>query len=344
MADFFTAPLETAIAGCSPELLRPLVGAKILVTGASGFFGEWVIRAIRHLNRRSFSIHAFCVSRDPSAITSRNPDLCGLSDIVWQVGDAATFHQLRVEADLTHILHMAASSHVKDRPITGEETVRTILSGTEGCIELAKRTGAHLHFVSSGAVYGSRRRSDGPAREDQIGRFAPDPADPAQAYGNAKRMAEAMLACSLDNYSVSRPFAFLGPLLPLDKHFAAGNFMRDAATSRPTLIQGDGSPLRSYLHPADLAIWLLSLLAQAPRRAVMNVGSDEPLSIGELATRVSRIARSPAPVIAGATTPNPDPAAYWPDVSRARSLGLATSLGLDRAIQDGLTWARGTLA
>ena len=347
MPDFFTAALEAAITGCSPTLLRPLVGARILITGASGFFGQWVVRAIRHLNQRSFSIRAFCVSRDPSAFTWRNPDISEVSDITWLSGDAANFRHLRIKSDLTHILHMAASSHAKDRPITAEETVRTILEGTEGCIELARRTRAHLHFVSSGAVYGSRRRSDGPAHEDQIVRTAPVPdnsADAAKAYGDAKRTAEAMLARCLDDYSVSRPFAFLGPLLPLDKHFAAGNFVRDAVAYRPILIKGDGTPLRSYLHPADLAIWLLGLLAQAPRQTAINVGSDEPISILELATRVSRIAGSPEPVIAGSGTSTEDPPAYWPDASRARSFGLVRSLDLDRAIQDGLAWARYAVA
>jgi len=339
MNRLFAESLDAAIDGCDPALLRPLMGARLLITGASGFFGGWVLRAIRRLNSRAFGIHAYCVSRNPDAAASDSSDYQDAVEFTWLKADAESFAGLQVEG-LTHILHMAATSHVKDRAETPIETAQTILNGTMGCVELARRCGAHLHFVSSGAVYGTRRKSDGPSREDQIGRFAPDPADPAQAYGNAKRMAEAILACAIDDYSISRPFAFLGPLLPLDKHFAAGNFLRDAAAGRPILVQGDGSPLRSYLHPADLAVWLLALLARKPRRQVVNVGSDDAISIAELAQRVSDRAGTPPPTVAAADSAPANPSAYWPDISAARAMGLRALLSIDRAIDDGLAWAR----
>uniref|UniRef100_UPI0018067C89 NAD-dependent epimerase/dehydratase family protein n=1 Tax=Ramlibacter sp. TaxID=1917967 RepID=UPI0018067C89 len=296
--DVHAQPLARARAACAPALLAPLHGARLFVTGGTGFLGQWVLRALADLNAQGFGIRLQCASRDPAAFLGgdawRNALGAG-----WLACDAAGFAQLRIDAQTTHVLHLAASSDAARNYADPLAACNDILDGTRGCIALARACGAHLHYVSSGAVYGPRKASDGPAREDQVERFAPHPLDPRQAYGNAKRMAEAMVASGLDNFCISRPFAFLGPGLPLDKHFAAGNFVNDAAHGRPIRISGDGTPLRSYMHPADYAVWTLALLAQAPRRGAFNVGADEPVSIAALAHAVCHAAGSPPPQVAG---------------------------------------------
>jgi dTDP-glucose 4,6-dehydratase len=301
-----------------------------------------VLRALADLNAEGFGIRLQCASRDPAGFLAGDAWRQALG-AEWLAGDAAGFARLRIDPETTHVLHLAASSDAARNHADPLAACTDILDGTRGCIALARGCGAHLHYVSSGAVYGPRRASDGPAREDQVERFAPHPLDPRQAYGNAKRMAEAMVACGMDDFCISRPFAFLGPGLPLDKHFAAGNFVDDAVHGRPIRISGDGTPLRSYMHPADFAVWTLALLAQAPRRGVFNVGSDAPLSIAALAHAVCAAAGSPAPQIAGNPHGVADPAAYWPDTGAARALGLRTAASLEDCIRDTLAWAGASL-
>jgi dTDP-glucose 4,6-dehydratase len=153
-------------------------------------------------------------------------------------------------------------------------------------------------------------------------------------------MAEALVACAGIPATISRPFAFLGPGLPLDTHFAAGNFVADAVAGRAIRISGNGTPLRSYMHPADCAVWLLAIAANAPDGHAVNVGSPEPLSIADLARLTAQRAGSPAPVVLGDPSGVSDPSAYWPDTTAAQSLGLRLTHPLEDCIDQTLAWAR----
>ena len=91
---------------------------------------------------------------------------------------------------------------------------------------------------------------------------------------------------------IARCYAFIGPHLPLSGPFAAGNFAADVAAGRPIVINGDGSPVRSYLYAADMAIWLWTVLVRAPAGSVYNVGSSEAIDIKALAGRIAAVGPS----------------------------------------------------
>jgi dTDP-glucose 4,6-dehydratase len=253
----------------------------------------------------------------------------------FQTGDVRDY--VFPEGRFSHVIHAATQASAKlnvDDPLAMFDT---IVEGTRRTLEFAAHTGTRKFLLtSSGAVYGKQPPQLTHVAEDYSG--APDPMEPCTVYGQGKRAAEHLgaLYSRLHDFEVkiARGFAFVGPHLPLDTHFAIGNFIGDALRGDPVNVQGDGTPYRSYLYAADLAIWLWTILFRGQSCRPYNVGSDESLSIAALAQRVDqwmgprgvRIARSSAAV---------GPAErYVPDIGRAkRELDLKVQVSLEVAVR-----------
>ena len=213
---------------------------------------------------------------------------------------------------------------------------RSAAADVRRAIDLARSCGAtRVLFTSSGAVYGPQPPDLPAIPEDFPG--GPDPLAPSSAYAEGKRAAE--LLCALERRArpdfepvIARGFAFLGPFLPRDAHFAAGNFLRDALAGGPIRVAGDGTTVRSYLHAADLAAGLWTMLARGAAGRAYNGGSDAAVTIAELARAFGEAAGIPAGAVRIGPGPSPF-SRYVPSVERARrELGLEVWLPLREAI------------
>jgi len=177
----------------------------------------------------------------------------------------------------------------------------TIIEGTRYVLDLAKEKKVKSFlFTSSGAVYGKQPSEMTHISEDYMG--APNCQDPSSAYGEGKRVGELLSAIYFKQFGVpvkiARCFAFVGPYLPLDAHFAIGNFILNALKGENILIKGDGTPHRSYLYAADLIIWLFNLLLKGENNLAYNIGSHEDYSIKDIAIKVKQ-SRTPGKITPG---------------------------------------------
>jgi dTDP-glucose 4,6-dehydratase len=163
--------------------------------------------------------------------------------------------------------------------------------------------------------------------------------DAASAYGQSKRVSEWLCAVYARQYGfdalIARLFAFVGPHLPLDANYAVGNFIRDVLAGGPVRIAGDGTPYRSYLYAADLAIWLWTILIKGETLRPYNVGSGQALTIAELARTVVDATIPETPIeITQKTVPGAPPLRYVPCVTRAeQELGLRPWISLTEGIR-----------
>jgi dTDP-glucose 4,6-dehydratase len=241
------------------------------------------------------------------------------------------------------VIHAATAASARQAAEAPLEMLSTILAGTERTLEFAATHGAaRFLLTSSGAVYGRQPSTITHISESYAG--APDPLDPGSVYAEGKRSAELMCALYQKTAgiecAIARCWAFCGPHLPLDAHFAIGNFIGNVLRKQPISILGDGTPRRSYLYGADLAIWLWTMLFRAPSLTPINVGSDEDLSIQELAQMVAQTL-DPDTVIktAGSPVPGAPPSRYVPSVNRAKELlGLVQIVSLEESIRRTADW------
>ncbi len=322
-------------------LWRELAGTRLFITGGTGFFGNWLLESIAAANDAlKVGIGATLLSRDPARFLKRHPALAARPEFDWLCGDIAHFSSPPGRYD--YIFHFATASAAEVGAGDSGQCLAALL-GTHRVLQFACACGARrLLFASSGAVYGRPPAELGHVPETFPG--APSPQDRTSAYGEIKRMSELM--CSLTpeiECVIARGFAFFGPLLPLTEKFAIGSFIRQAVSGGPIRIHGDGSAVRSYLYAADLTIWLLTLLLRGKPGYPYNVGSDQAISLAELARQISMATGGAAVDIARRPAASPADT-YVPDIGRARSeLGLDVFIPLAMGLIRTIDWAKGRL-
>lgn len=320
-------------------------GQNIFITGGTGFFGCWLLESFTFANDKlNLGAKAVLLSRDPGAFAIKAPHLANHPAVKLIKGDVSTFDFH--DGDFPFVIHAATTSSAqlnRGEPLLMFET---IFSGTSHVLEFARTHGTRkLLLTSSGAVYGKQPLEMTPITEDYQG--APDPMDPDSAYGEGKRAAE--LLCRLYSQQhgfeskIARCFAFVGPYLPLDAHYAVGNFIRDACRGGPINVTGDGTPYRSYLYAADLAIWLWTILFKGQSCRPYNVGSDRSINIADLASLVCRLSDEKTEfTIAQKAEPTCPPQFYVPSIERAWSeLRLESWIPLEDAIKRTVKWQKG---
>ena len=297
---------------------------KIFLTGGTGFFGKSILDMLK----RGFKSNTEFVilSRDPQRFLRTYPQYGFLSNVRFIRGDVLDFDFPQEKFD--SIIHAATPAVTTLAP---GEMRHIIIGGTQRVLEFAKFCGAEkLLFTSSGAVYGPQGECHN-VPEDF-------PCNPVTEYGIAKLDAEKLCVDSGVPSYIARCFAFVGPHLARDIHFAIGNFIGNALQKEDIIIKGDGTAFRSYLYADDLVEWLFAILERGKAGRPYNVGSPHGLSIADLAKEVSRCFGNTSKIqILTSPTPGAPVSRYVPDTSRAeKELGLQVKIPLAKAID--LSW------
>lgn len=315
----------TAILQRAGHLWPRLRGQRLFITGGTGFFGRWLLESLRLANEEyQLNLRVTVLTRDPAHFRQTASALAADPILTLLGGDVRDF--AFPPGEFTHILHLATTS--AHETFAGEDPLRkfdTLLHGTRRVLDFAaKRSVGHFLFTSSGVVY----HHDGETPIAETSLQAPPTCDPATALGQAKRAAEFLCAHYAARHGwhlgLARCFSFAGPWLPLHLHYAIGNFIAQALQGEPITVNSDGRALRSYLYAGDLVVWLLALLLDGPGGQPCNVGSDQAISIGDLA-RTVRDLLAPGTEVRilgkpGVGAGNPLRSTYVPNIDRARTV------------------------
>ena len=317
-------------------------GRTFFITGGTGFFGMWLLESFAYINYTlGLDMRATVLTRDPSAFALKAPHLTVRADLTFIRGDVRFFDFPSGKFD--YVIHAATEASAKLNEADPQEMLDAIIGGTRRVLEFAAQAGVKkLLLTSSGAVYGKQPAEITHVSEDYLG--APDPLLPSSAYGEGKRVSEHMCVVHARQHGyevkIARCFAFVGPHLPLDTHFAIGNFIRDAMRGGAINVAGDGTPMRSYLYASDLTVWLWTLLFKAPTERAYKVGSAAEISIQHLAEAVC-VALGAKPTVSVQKQAYPDSpiSRYVPSISKAvDGLGLQVSVSLVQGILKTAMW------
>jgi len=269
-----------------------LNNSSLFITGGTGFFGRSLLRRMleisRHIDLKDGAVTV--LARNPDAFLNSYPEFSKENWLRFRKGDILqSLEKISNEGlKYSHVLHAAADSTLGPK-MGSLERFDQIVTGTRNILDFATQVEAKKFLLtSSGGVYGALPPHLESFPESYMGMA--NPLEASNSYSVAKRLAEHLCSLYAEKYGlevvVARCFAFVGPDLPLDVHFAIGNFIRDALNGNSIVINGNGSPIRSYLYQDDLADWLIALIECGVPGNAYNVGSDQTISILDLANLV----------------------------------------------------------
>ena len=302
------------------DILDELRGSSVLITGGTGFIGSWLLESLKFANQElGLKIRVTILTRDLARFHIKSPHLAEYAEFTFLFGDVRNFESPK--GRFSHVIHAATDSSQSLNLANPKQMFETIVSGTTRVLDFAvEKRSERVLLLSSGAIYG--KQPDDLAKLSEDWPSSVDLADPINAYAEGKRGAEMLAAIYGRQFglqiAVARIFALIGPYLPLDIHYAAGNFVRDALEGKTLVVNGSGLPVRSYLYASDLVVWLLKLLLRGRPGIPYNVGSENEISIRSLAEVIANTVGNGKYRVLGKEDGGVNPGRYVPDTTRIR--------------------------
>jgi len=261
-----------------------------MVIGGSGFFGKSILDAFHRGLLIPWGIDSISVvSRNASNLRVTHPYL--LSNSIELINEDISTCQELPYADF--IIHAAASTDATNYLLKPLEERKNIQAAVLNYCSLATKyhQNSKIVYCSSGAIYGQQSHLISRLSEDSGFGSIDDMPLVKRDYASSKRDAEIAiqkLGLTGLNVSIARCFAFVGPHLRRDQHFAIGNFIEEGLNRRPIQVNATHSVVRSYMYADDLVVWLMNLATHANTKCpIINVGSDEAMDLRSLALKIA---------------------------------------------------------
>lgn len=272
---YFSSDLEE-ICLESEKFISHFRNKSILVAGATGFIGSWLIATLEHMNlTRQANIKIVALSRGGGGINGTRTT--ATHQLLLDVGKT----EIDYPDDFDCIFNAITPSSSHHGGLDPGQVLGASINGTANLLQLAgKSSNAFFINLSSGIV--TKRLTDTDLDLDT----------PKDAYLLGKRRGEELVQNAIETGRVKgknlRLYAFAGPGISLDQHFAVGNFMSNAKNGEPIQIKGNPETTRSYLYPTDLVINILRSTVEG-NDSLLDVGSCVPISMYELAKLVNSV-------------------------------------------------------
>ena len=308
----------------------------VLITGGAGFIGSHLAEAL--LSAGS----SVTVVDDLSTGALHNiRHLLGREGFQFvreSVRNPATMAVVVGKCDA--IFHLAAAVGVQliaDRPV---HTIETNIHGSEVVLNLANKFGRKTFLASSSEVYGKSTKLPFSEDDDSLlgsTRFT------RWCYGCSKMVDEFLALAYQEQYGlepiIGRLFNTIGPRQTGAYGMVVPRFVRAALRNEPLTVHGTGEQIRCFCNVADVVETLDRLMdCDAAVGEVVNIGSDQPISINQLAGKIIEMAGSSSQIRhltyeEAYGRPFDDTLARVPDLTKIRRLiGYEPRYSLDETL------------
>ena len=289
--EIYDAALALACRGAAESGF--LNGRRVLITGATGLIGSFLVESLLWLNDHAGAgVRVCAAARSAERMSARFGGQMARGDLIHVPYDAGK--SVDFDFDVDYIVHAACSAHPMAYSTDPAGTMRANLLGTLELLEYQRRhPGAVLLFLSTGEIYGENPElPEGFGEED---RGWVDPMLPRSCYPESKRAAETLCAGYAAQYGcdarVARLCHVYGPTFTPSNSRADAQFIRRALAGEDIVMKSAGSQVRSFCHVADAASALLTILERGQAGLAVNVANRRSVaSIREYAETLAEIA------------------------------------------------------
>jgi len=297
--------------------------ARILITGGAGFVGSALATELcRNPEDRIVIVDNFETGEQSKVPGSPHANVTFIKADVNDFKDiSSVFFSWKFDV----VFHYAALVGVK-RTLENPVKVLRDIDGIRNVLDLAKNTGvSRVYYSSSSEVYGEPVHI--PQHEHTT------PLNSRLPYAVVKNVGEAFLRSYAQEfgleYTIFRFFNTYGPLQSAD--FVVSKFIHAALDGRDLHIYGDGSQTRTFCFIADnVKATAAAFRTNAFVNDVINIGSDDEITVLKLAQKVIRLTESPSKIIHLPPLEEGDMTRRKPEISKMRELlgGNLTPLDL----------------
>ena len=308
--------------------------ASILLLGGTGFIGTWITNCLQEANKvYNLDLNLILITRSSVDAVKKNPNVMNKNVQLIELDLMKNTH-FSLDLEFNFFIHGATDSTFSN--VTSKSSPQSSIRGAHLILNSVNSSvltrGIHL---SSGAVFPRQMNSSVGQIESEIH----EKLDRLSEYGKAKYETENLFRSNSDSewFQVSNPrlFTFFGPGIPLDKHFAVGNFLRNAMNKEPIILNGNPNTIRSYMYPTDLIVWIIKLLLN-PSSSTLNFGSDIPITMADLATKINDVTGNKGIQFRGNNEPT---SIYYPSIIKARQhLSVKQSVVFEEGIERWVNW------
>ena len=305
-------------------------GRRIVVTGAAGFLGSHLCRALLAAGDEVVAIDNLVTG----AIENVS-ELFGDRRFVFLHHDVSNF--VHVSGPVDAVLHFASPASPADFDRLPIPILKVGSRGTQNTLGLAKDKGARYLLASTSEVYGDPLVH--PQPESYWGNV--NPVGPRGVYDEAKRFSEAITMAYHRFHGVDvrivRIFNTYGPRMRPDDGRAVSNFLVQALAGKPITIYGDGRQTRSFCYVDDEVRGFLALL-DSDHVGPINIGNPHEYTIRQLAESVLEVTGSSSE-LTFEPLPTDDPVQRRPDIGLARAvLGWEPEVNLADGLARTAAW------